>query len=160
MKAALSPQGDDLLVDGRKIIIPPETLVIPNVLASQTLPEFWGRDSLEWNPKRWMGTGDAADLSKAREMGEEARAPSAKDFTYFPWSGGARVCPGKKFSQVEFVAVISTLLRRFKIEVVPLDGETEEQARVRCLDTVKDSDVPFILTMKRPESVSLRLVAR
>lgn len=35
---------------------------------------------------------------------------------FYPWSGGPRVCPGQKFAQVEFVAVLACVLRGAKVK--------------------------------------------
>lgn len=80
--------------------------------------------------------------------------------TYIPWSGGARVCPGKKFGQVEFVAVMVALLGSHRVEPVPRSGESMATARTRTLDTVKDSAMVLLLQMKKPESVELKWVKR
>jgi hypothetical protein len=34
---------------------------------------------------------------------------------YNPWTAGPQVCPGKKFSQVEFVAIIARLFQKGKV---------------------------------------------
>lgn len=58
--------------------------------------------------------------------------------TYFPWSDGQRNCPGKKFVQVEFVAVIAKLFHGHRVLPERRKGESEELARRRVLETVKD----------------------
>ena len=47
-----TPETLDL--DGRSITIPPQTYVLPNVVALQSHPDYWGSDSLTWRPSRWM----------------------------------------------------------------------------------------------------------
>lgn len=56
------------------------------------------------------------------------------------------MCPGKKFSQVEFVAVVATMLHKYRIKPTVVKGETEEQAKMRLLGVTKD--VEFVLTPK------------
>lgn len=75
--------------------------------------------------------------------------------SYLPWSAGPRVCPGKKFSQVEFVAVLATLLRRSKVRPVLKGAETFADARKRIFDTVEDSRVTITLQIRHPEKVPL-----
>lgn len=125
-------------------------MVAPNVIGSCTLPEFWGEDHLDWKPQRWI-QGSAIQAENI------VQPPKGKE-TFIPWSGGARVCPGKKFSQVEFVAIIARLLQSYKIEVVPEQGETEDEARRRCLEVIKDSETQITLQMRQASSVRLRLV--
>ena len=80
--------------------------------------------------------------------------------SYVPWADGPRICPGKKFSQVEFVAVIANLIKGHTIEVVQNDGETQEQARERVTAVTRDCSVAITLQMKHAESVRLKFVKR
>lgn len=80
--------------------------------------------------------------------------------SFIPWAEGPRICPGKKFSQVEFVAVIAQLLSGHTIEVVRNPGEAEEQARKRVFSVIRDSVVKLTLQVRRPESVKLKFVKR
>jgi hypothetical protein len=70
---------------------------------------------------------------------------------------GARICPGKKFAQVEFVAVMAAFFREHRILVVPRDGESLRGAQGRIIDMVEDSEVLILLRMKNPGSVAVRL---
>ncbi|KAG6353424.1 hypothetical protein INS49_005605 [Diaporthe citri] len=69
---------------------------------------------------------------------EVAPLPVAKEL-FFPWSLGARNCPGKKFAQVEFVAVMSYVLRLYRVEAIPLKGESPEDTRKRIWDWTQES---------------------
>ncbi|KAH6670774.1 cytochrome P450 monooxygenase-like protein [Halenospora varia] len=141
-----------LKFEGREITVPPKTHVFPNIVALQTNPEYWGQDALDWKPTRWISRpGSKADLDQ-----EELITPVKG--SYIPWADGPRICPGKKFSQVEFVAVIAVLLWRHRVEVVPKGGESREEARKRVWEVVEDSGTKFTLQMRRPESVELRFV--
>ncbi|KAI1485519.1 hypothetical protein F5X96DRAFT_659588 [Biscogniauxia mediterranea] len=42
--------------------------------------------------------------------------------TFIVWSEGARDCPGRKFSQVEFVATIASLFRDWRVNPVTFEG--------------------------------------
>ncbi len=44
---------------------------------------------------------------------------------------------GKKFAQVEFVAVMAALFRNHRVEPIPRSGETLSEARQHVLDVVK-----------------------
>lgn len=133
------------------------------------MPEHWGEDHMVFRPGRWIGhqPGGGADaapeevlLDLPASVRERTTPPDGKGITFFPWSSGARVCPGKKFSQVEVLAVVSSVLRDYRIEVVPEGLETEEQARKRCLSVIEDSETQITLQMRRPDSVWLRAVKR
>ena len=80
--------------------------------------------------------------------------------TFIAWSEGARSCPGKKFAQVEFVATMAALFRRFRAEPVPKAGESPAAARKRVLEVVKNSNVELLLQMRDPDSIAVRWMAR
>lgn len=152
-RSTIGPDGQNLVVDGKTVRIPPNTFVIPNIIAASTLPRFWGPDHMAWSPDRWIvtspDTGDAL-----------ADPPMGKD-TYFPFAAGARGCIGKKFAIVEYVAIVSTLLRGYDIEVVPRTGESVAQAQQRCAEAVVEgNEQVLVVQMREPQSVTLRLVKR
>lgn len=159
-KATVGSSGQELTINGQSVLIPPNTIVAPNVIGSCTLPEYWGEDHLDWHPQRWIEepefnqSKNIEDTIKAENF---AQPPKGKE-TYIPWSGGARVCPGKEFSQVEFVAIVSQLLRFNKIEVVVRQRETKEKARERCLEVIEDSETQVTLQMRQASTVRLRLM--
>lgn len=135
-------------VAGKTIVIPPNTMVIPSYAAVHTEPRYWGPDSLVWRPSRWIQGAAAAP-------GQEDLINPQKG-TFLGWSEGARDCPARKFSQVEFVATIATLLRDWKVDPVPFDGESPDNARKRVLDLIKEDSGPvLLLQMLHPERVSL-----
>lgn len=70
--------------------------------------------------------------------------------TYFPWSGGARVCVGKKFSQVEFVAVMAALFFKHRVYPVAEARESKEEARRRIVRIVDDSLLRMTLQVRKP----------
>lgn len=53
--------------------------------------------------------------------------------TIFPWSDGSRVCPELRYSKVEFVAILSTLLQRHHVEPRRQAWNVKEAARQRTL---------------------------
>jgi cytochrome P450 len=113
---------------------------------------LWGDDSLEFKPTRWIPTNS--------KVGEVISLIQPQRGSYIPWSGGPRVCPGQKMSQVEFVAVISTLFRKARAEAIQLQSESLDAARNRLLDVVMDSAPILTLQMRRPEDIRLRWTAR
>ncbi|PLB54882.1 cytochrome P450 [Aspergillus steynii IBT 23096] len=147
-------QPQSLQVGEQTIVIPPNTGVMPGVLALHTHPAYW-EDPLAWKPRRWISTNN--DESDALSPGDEVLLTPPK-CTYIPWSDGPQNCPGTRFSQVEFVAVMASLLRHHRIEIVGAAGESLEDARRRVLDTVNDVDQEMLLRMKDADRV--RLVCR
>jgi cytochrome P450 len=77
---------------------------------------------------------------------------------YIPWASGPRVCPGKKFSQVEFVAAIAVLFHRHRVAPVvdTAKGETENLARERTMQVLADSDMALAMRINHPERLRLR----
>lgn len=95
-----------------------------------------------------------------------------------PWNLGPRICPGKKFSQVEFTRVIFTLfahgsrvqLAQTTAKGAVQDGETETEtetetgqeaeakARALALRIVDEAKVEVTLKMVNPERIALKWV--
>ncbi|KAK8059097.1 hypothetical protein PG996_009027 [Apiospora saccharicola] len=134
-------RGQQLTLSGAKTItIPPKTTVLVAYSAVHTHPEFWGPDSLEWRPSRWIL--------------EELITP--RRGTFVGWSEGERNCPGKRFSQVEFVATMATLFRDHRVDPTKRPGESadESRRRIHCqLET--DSAQILLLQMLHPERAAL-----
>ncbi|KAI1736050.1 cytochrome P450 [Xylaria scruposa] len=139
-----------LKVGDISITIPPDTMVIPSYAALHTHPKYWGPDPLVWRPQRWI---------EKRSTTEELVIP--KRGTFIPWSEGERSCPGKRFSQVEFVATMASLFRDCIVSPEPIYGETSEQARTRLLNLIEtDSAQVLLLQMLHPERAPLRWTKR
>ena len=145
-----APQG--LLINDRELLVPPNTILSVNINALQTDPKHWGSDTLIWKPQRWITTDASSGL--------ERLADPPKSTVYVPWGVGPRVCPGKKFSQVEFVAVIACLLRGYRLRPARGDDEVEQKARGRLLEVVRNSQFKITPKMRRPEDASIVLERR
>ncbi|KAL4942116.1 hypothetical protein BDV06DRAFT_235631 [Aspergillus oleicola] len=148
-------------IGNRTIVIPPNTGVMPSILAIQTHPDIWP-DPLTWNPSRWITSPTIAAAEASGGDGELATELEREVFytpprsTHLPWSDGPHNCPGSKFSQVECVAVLACLLRNHHISAVPSPGEScFEDTRARILATVDDVDQQILLIMKHADRVRL-----
>lgn len=144
-------KSTDLTINNRTYHIPANYLVVPHLQALHTHPRHWGSDSLIWRPQRW--------IEHPGNLGQETLFNPPKG-TYFPWSEGMRNCPGKKFTQVEFVATLTALFMNHIAEPVPMANESVDAARKRTLDIVRDSNVELLLQMANPRNVSVRWVER
>ena len=121
-------------------------MVYINNSALHANPETWGADSLDFRPTRW--------LSKDPESDDvPVIVPRGR---FVPWSGGPRVCPGQKMSQVEFVAVMAAIFRRYTVAPVLEKGETVEAAKQRLREVMEDSQPRLTLQMNRPRDVKLK----
>lgn len=150
-KIVASEVPQALTVGARTLLLPPRTMIVPSYASVQTDPELWGPDSLEFRPARFVrsaGPGKGLD-------DEEFMMPARG--TFLAWSMGARDCVGRKFSQVEFVAVMATLFRDWKVEPVLKDGEkTLDEARTRILEQIETDSAPvLLLQMLHPEKSPL-----
>ena len=130
-----------LSIQGREVIIPPHVHLFVNSATLHTLPSYWGDDCAVWRPSRWL------------DEDEDFLQPPPGMFN--PWTHGPRVCPGKKFGQVEFVAVIARLLRNGKVKPKLKGNEKIEDAIVRVKEVVQDSALDITLNMNHPERAPL-----
>lgn len=142
----------------KTIVLPKETMVIPSYAALQTDPKYWGTDSLMWRPSRWIKGAEENDHSAAAavDADDEEELITPYRGTYLAWSGGARDCPGRKFSQVEFVATMATLFLDYRVDPVKMEGETMDAARKRVLHLIETDSAPvLLLQMLHPERAPL-----
>ncbi|KAI9148023.1 Phomenoic acid biosynthesis cluster cytochrome P450 monooxygenase [Paramyrothecium foliicola] len=148
-KLVNSPEPISLQVGGTSLVLPPNTMVVPSYSSTQTDPKHWGANSLEWRPSRFIKRPEGV-LGADVLYGEEFLTPDRGIF--LPWSGGARDCIGRKFSQVEFVAVMASLFRDWRVSPVLMGGETTETAQKRILNQIEfDSSPVLLLQMRNPE---------
>ena len=138
-----------LNVNGKTIIVPPNTMVIPSYAAMHTHPKYWDPDPLEWRPSRWLRSLPSTVIPQSMDD-EELIVPQRG--SYIPWSEGERSCPGKRFSQVEVVAALAAIFLHWRVDPVPKPKEDLEGARSRILHQIKtDSAQVLLLQMLHPE---------
>ncbi|KAJ6119860.1 cytochrome P450 [Penicillium sp. IBT 18751x] len=142
-----SPDQDQAIthVDGSKIMIPANTLINILTPALHRNPNYWGSDASSWKPDRWLSDKGIA---------------SDKVDHLFAWAEGARACPGRKFSQIEILAVLVTLLRRASVQIVPRPGVGLEEARAEALRKLQNSRSLLTLHIKQPEAIHVRWCPR
>jgi cytochrome P450 len=90
---ARSPIQDDR-VGG--YTLPAGSLVLMSAFVTQRHPDLWP-EPMRFDPERFA----------------PGRAPEAKDFAYFPFGGGPRVCIGQSFALTEAVIGLSMLVQRY-----------------------------------------------
>ncbi|KAI6350852.1 hypothetical protein MCOR25_010342 [Pyricularia grisea] len=96
----INPGGEDLVIDGRTVHIPPKTLAVPNITTATTSPKFWdSQRNTSWRLRRLI---DPAT--------KELRNPSRRCRRLLPLCGGPTRPHRKEFAQVEFVVILSALL--------------------------------------------------
>lgn len=148
-------------------IIPGGIQIHLNTIALHRNPRFWvpaGKTEeeaqpLSYRPERWL-------LEKKQTEGmdfgeEDGLAPEGKDTSkafyrpyrgsFIPFSDGARACLGRKFANVEFVAILAILFRDYSVELEVKEGETWEDAKRRAWEHVEDSGSVITLQPKGPD---------
>ena len=134
------------------ITVNPDTILSAHFYGLHLSPR-WGDDVNEFNPRRWV--------TKSSHTGEETLASPPEGAMFIAWVFGARVCPGKKFSQVEFVAVIAHLFSLYRVGLMKQsNSETDETARERLMSVLDDKYFNVSTHFKRPHDASIRLVRR
>ena len=149
----INPHPQTIHTSQGPLLIPAGTQSYINSTAIHFDPATWGPDANSFNPTRWLDSTTTSN-NKTENLITPAKG------TFLPWSSGPRICPGMKMAQVEFVGVMSTLLRRCKVEVVVRKDESVDHARRKLVDTMEDSQSKLTLNMNRPREVRLRFVRR
>lgn len=139
-----------LKIQDTTITVPPQTRIILSLNALHSHPKYWGDDGLEWKPSRWVHTTPGEGSIHDREQ-----IVMPDHGAYIPWGDGNRACPGKKFSQVEHVALMVALFRDHCVAPKRRDGESAEAARDRAFATVQDTGMLLLLQMLHPEKTPL-----
>ena len=133
----------------RTVTVSPGTQVGFNHYGAHLSPR-WGPDALSFKPQRFIQSSSSGE--------EKLVVPEGP--LYAPFMFGPRTCPGKKFSQVEFVAVLARVLANWRVEAARAVGESEEAARRRLMSVVDDKKFNVSAHLKRPEDAGVRFVRR
>lgn len=140
-----------LKLNGIDTVVPPHTFVSINYNAIHFDPAVWGSDVNEFRPTR--------SIKNSGEPGKEQFAtPDGAEFV--GWSSGPRACPGKRFSQVEFVAAIARLLRECDVRPAKANGESMEQATERLQFESFNVEHFISLHQKNPDATGIVCVKR
>lgn len=131
------------------IKITPGTVVGGNYYGAHLSPR-WGADIEAFNPSRFVTVSATGE--------ETLTVPDGP--MYGPWLLGTRVCPGKKFSQVEFVALLAHLLKEWRIDVLAKAGEDEHNARERFAKVLDNKYWSVSTYLRNPESAGVKFVKR
>ncbi|KAF4630183.1 hypothetical protein G7Y89_g7968 [Cudoniella acicularis] len=147
---ATSDCPQTLTIKEKNYLIPHHTIILSNLTAVHAASDYWGNDRYFWKPQRWVVENENLNILGHEDL---LQPPFG---TFIPWSAGPRVCPGKKFAQVEFVATIARLFQRHRVVPVTLPGESLPEASARLRESVQDSQVVLTLKIAHPERIALR----
>lgn len=112
---------------------------------------------MQYNPKRFVSHQEGASSDLQNET-----LASDTQLHFMPWATGQRVCPGKKFSQVEVVAALAVIFRDYTVQPALLAGETVEQALKRVFQTGMEIDHEghILHEIRHPEKIALTWTRR
>lgn len=146
-----------LKIGSQTITLPPGTAIHLSLAAMHTHPQYWGQDSLKWNPNKFISS---APHTNGTFEGELLASDSQEHF--LPWGAGQRVCPGKRFSQVELVATLACIFRSYTVHPQPQEGESLEAERKRTFEIgmVIEHEGTILHEIRHPRTISLNLERR
>ncbi|KAL9087194.1 MAG: hypothetical protein Q9159_003761 [Coniocarpon cinnabarinum] len=121
------------LANGERVTIPANSMVGLVTHALHRHPAYWPRadaqdsnDLLRFRPKRWLHpkgavvTGAAEQPSGEADMDVQDATSTLfhpRKGTYIPFSDGPRSCIGRRFAQVEALAILTRLLKQYTVEL-------------------------------------------
>lgn len=125
-----------LQVGEKHYIVPANALVTLNSVATHRNPAYWPhtseKDLSEFRPERWLEKAaestDDHDAGYQVEEGMEFDQTDKRPDTaaslfrpakgaYIPFSDGYRSCLGRRFAQVEILAVLAVIFRTYTVEL-------------------------------------------
>ncbi|KAK2609107.1 hypothetical protein QQS21_002334 [Conoideocrella luteorostrata] len=147
-------KAQTLRIGQKSISIPPGIMTSLYVNGAQTHPQYWD-NPYDWRPSRWVLQlpSTAQQARPATLQHEELLVP--RRGTFFPWSEGVQSCPGKKFAEVEAVAVIAHLFKDHRLSVKREADEGDDSAQKRALDCANDVEMMALLKMANADRVTL-----
>lgn len=143
--------------------LPSGTNLIINSTAIHYNPDIWPSPEVI-DPRRWLVSDphsfDPAQPPTASQEAEIGRGttsiPNSRRGTFLSFGEGPRACTGRSFARVEFLAIMSRLLRRHRLEMT--DGDSNTAARVLKTARLRSGGSP--ITLIPPEDVRISLVKR
>lgn len=136
--------------------LPPEVNINLNASALHYSEEYWGSDVASFSPRRW----DKSNPDSFLAVNDEKTGLSGPGLefdtihkpvrgAFIPFSDGFRACVGKRFAQVEFVAVLTVVFSRYRLSLGRLSPkESDEFIYKRAQNVLNDSSTVLTLGMK------------
>ncbi|KAJ1566944.1 Eukaryotic translation initiation factor 2 alpha kinase 4 [Cladochytrium tenue] len=125
------------------LVLPAESHVYVAIRSLHRDPASWGPDADRFRPTRWLAD-DSSDPDPA-DAAASVASPAPRG-AFLPFSEGPRACLGRRFAQVEYVALLSLLALRYRWELPP----TADPAHVL------EGDVRVFLVSQSQQSVVFR----
>jgi cytochrome P450 len=118
----ITPVGEGsqgLVLDGKKVVVPEDCQISIVLPAAHRNPNYWpteggAADDLDtFRPRRWFTTIEANHITNEKPT-ELFRPPRG---AFLPFSDGPRSCIGRRFAQIEIVAVLASIFLTHSIEL-------------------------------------------
>ena len=196
---ASQPQG--LQLGGKHVTLPPDCYITLDAAAIHRNPKYWPHtsedDLLDFRPERWLVDAghhntpadahvDSNENAYAAEEGLDFDGPDQRPDTaaslfrpakgaFIPFSDGYRSCLGRRFAQVEILAVLAVIFQTWSVELdVGLTMSDEELDRAdaeakrkawdaadaRARHLLRTGMMSIITIQMRKDKVPLRFVKR
>lgn len=190
------PQG--LNLGGKHFTVPEDCYITLDTAALHRNPKYWpassSDDLLEFRPERWLVDSSKANghtaVQETEEENSDVEGPDTRPDThpslfrpakgsYIPFSEGYRSCLGRRFAQVEVLAVLAVIFKTYSVELdvsmfatenelAAMEGKEGEErrravwekARERARDLLKTGMMTIITIQMRKGKVPLRFVKR
>jgi cytochrome P450 len=197
-KSTAPGRPQQITLDGKQHTIPGGTQVYLSCAVHRN-PRYWPaptnapdsdntRDVDRFRPERWLASiktsDDFVDISYDDE---DLRGPSGEDTSsqlfkpvkgsYIPFSDGFRSCIGRRFAQVEILAVLAVIFSQYSVELavddfasdeeierMPRGGKQRQEVYKKACDradSVMREDAASIITLQlRGVSIPIRLARK
>lgn len=197
-KSTAPGRPQPLTVGGKQYMVPGDAHVFLTAAIHRN-PKYWPAppnaatvnrvpDVDCFRPERWIAESDLSDSFV--DIGyddEELRGPSGEDTSahlfkpvkgsYIPFSDGFRSCIGRRFAQVETLAVLAAIFTQYSVELAVDDFATDEEvenmpkggeerralyekATNRSSDYLKKKMATIITLQLRDVTIPIRLMRR
>ncbi|KAK8129154.1 cytochrome P450 monooxygenase [Apiospora kogelbergensis] len=144
-----------LRVDNQTFTFPAGTKFTSNLRAMQTHPDYWP-DAGEWRPSRWIANPAPTDSPLTQETMTRERFQVPDKTIFFPWGEGPQVCPGKKFAEVEEVAVLACLFKVHRLKIKKRHStESDSAVHKRFEKCINDIDLEMLVRLRDGDQVTL-----
>ncbi|KAF7949293.1 hypothetical protein EAE96_008458 [Botrytis aclada] len=186
-----------VMVDGVEKVVPEGCFIHLNTVGTHRNPRYWphrvldegGTDLNDFVPERWIveKVGESGEMTYGDEDADEDSAndgvanESSTLFkpvkgAFISFSEGPRACPGKKFAQVEMIAVLTVVFQKYSVEldvsrwasdeeVQSMNYEERREVYQKAIRETKEvlrrcNQAQIVLKMAKEDKVPLRFVER
>ncbi|KAI0513196.1 cytochrome P450 [Xylaria bambusicola] len=148
-----SNHTQELKISTQTLHIPKGVNLTVNLRAMQVDPAYWP-DANSWLPSRWISNPAPPKSPTAIQLASEELIIPSKSI-FFPWGEGPQICPGKKFAEVQAVAVLACLFNMHRLAIKKQPGESEEAAVKRATECSNDVDLEMLVRLRDADRVHL-----